>query len=304
MVKKSIIIAALCIIVITCGCGTRNGEETREDGANTAPVVQNAEILPRTPVQGSRITLRIEAHDKENNPISYGVKWFRNDAEIGEGLEFYIDSAQRGDRIYAEVTPSDGTLEGESVRTSTVIVGNTPPLIRSARIEPEAILTSTGTLTVIGDGVDPDQDEIRWLCYWTLDYEERIDDSSLTINLQQLDLRKGSHITAELYAYDGDTVSTPYLLQIDVVNSHPELTSKYDSIPYSTSGISFKVPITDPDNDPLTFELLEAPDGITIDPSEGIISGQLTDNATVDVVVRATDSDGAYLDARFSLSPP
>lgn len=291
------------LLILRCGDGKKEGK-TGIEKINTPPFIKSAEIVPDAPTLGSRVALRIDAGDKEGDKITYGVAWFLNDEKIGAGLEFQTTAAKKGDRIFAEITPSDGKLTGEAIRTPIITIGNTPPKIVSAKISPDTVLTSTGNLTVIGEGIDPDGDSLTWLCYWVLDYSERIADSSTTISLNTLKLKKGSHLTAELYAYDGDTVSHPYLLEIDVVNAHPILAEGLDSIPYKRDSIYFPVPIIDPDGDPITFEILESPEGLIIDKTKGVIYGSVEDTTAFEIIVRATDKEGAYLDAKFTLEPP
>jgi len=302
--KKYINILIICLVTLMIDCNGEKKDGSVKDKTNTAPFIKSIVLTPDNPTQGSRITMRIDAGDKEGDKIDYHVIWYLNDEKIGEGFEFYLDEAKRGDQIYADITPSDGKLDGETIRTTTATIGNTPPKIMSSRIAPDTVLTSTGDLTVYGQGFDPDGDIITWLCYWTLNFSERISDSSTTINLKNLGIKKGSHITAELYASDGDTVSTPNLIEIDVVNGHPMLRTDVDSVPYSADSINFPVPIIDPDNDEMAFELLEAPLGLRIDKKNGTVSGKVTMTEPFKIMVRATDTDGAYLDARFILTPP
>ena len=296
---KKFLCFVLILVIVSCG---KKKEETGI--TNTAPFISKISMLPEHPNVGSRVNLRIEAGDSENDKISFQVVWFLNNDPVGEGLELYLDAVEGGDSLFVEVTPNDGKLSGATVRSSIVVIGNTPPQITSARISPDTILSSTDDLTVIGEGFDQDGDSLRWLCYWILNNTERIDDSSTTLSLKNLNLRKGTHLTVELYAYDGDTVSTPYLLEIDVVNAPPMLKVGMDSVRYSPDGFQYQVPIIDPDGDALTFELLEGPEGITIDKTTGMIHGETNDSTNFEVVVRATDIDGAYLDARFTITPP
>jgi hypothetical protein len=293
----------LLIVIRLLGCGGKKEGET-PSVINTPPSIIAVSIMPENPTLGSRVMLRIEATDKEGDKINYLVKWYLNGKEIGEGLEFFLNEAKRDDQVYAEITPDDGRLTGESVKTPVVTIGNTPPKVTSASITPDTILSSTDDLTVLGEGFDPDGDPLRWLCYWTLNYQERIGDSSTTLSLKGHQLKKGSHLTAELYAHDNDTVSMPYILEIDVVNAPPILKEGFDSIPYRADSLFYKLPITDPDGDPLTFELLKAPDGLSIDREKGVLYGQVRDTLDIEVMVRARDNDGAYLDARFTLTPP
>jgi hypothetical protein len=304
--KKRLFISilVLCSAIFWTGCPGGNNNKNTGSQTNTPPFIKSAEVLPQTPVQGSRLGLRVQAGDKEGDNITYTVKWFLNGQAIGEGMEFYLGEAKRGDQIYTEVTASDGKASSDPVRTAAVTIGNTSPKILSAQIHPDTILTSTGTLSVIGNGIDPDGDPIRWSCRWKLDDNRVLPDTGLTINLADLKLKKGSNIKADLFAYDQDTVSLPYQLEISVVNSHPILTNAADSIPYKPGSIYFPVPISDPEGDAVTFELLNAPTGLQIDKKTGLVTGTPADSGVFTILVRATDSEGAYLDARFTLAPP
>ncbi len=299
-VRKLAVAILLCLFCV--GCGER--KEGSDKTLNTAPFIMDAEILPQNPTLGSRIDLRIKAGDKEGDDITYTVSWILNERMIGTGLSMSLTEAEKGDHIYAEITPSDGRLTGQTWRTSTVTIANSTPKIMSARITPDAILTSTGDLTVVGDAIDLDGDPLTYFCSWTLDNKKITNDSSTTLQLDKLRLKKGSVLNAELYAFDGVTLSQPYTLEIAIVNSPPILRPGWDSIPYKPDSIAYRLPIFDPDGDEVSFEILEAPNGIRIDAAQGIVYGSVADTLAFEIVVRATDNEGAYLDAQFTVTPP
>lgn len=288
------------LLLFFCGCG----EDGESGEKNTPPFITHVEILPRNPTLGARINLRIKAGDNEGDDIDYAINWFLNERMIGHGLEVYLADAKKGDNIHAEITPNDRRLIGETVRTSILTIANSAPRITEAHITPDAIVTSTGELSVIGEGTDRDGDSLSYFCSWVLNDTLQIADSSTTLHLADLELKKGSVLTAELYASDEDTVSPPYTLEITVVNAPPILRPGLDSIPYRPDSIYYHLPIIDPDGDQLRFEVLEAPRGIEIDEIQGIIYGTVADSAAFTVLIRATDVEGAFLDARFTLTPP
>jgi len=295
---KSLVVFFI-LFMINCG----NKQQQAAEKSNTAPFIRSVKVLPEKPILGSRVALRIEAGDNEGDKINYSVKWFLNGKEIGQGIEYFLSTAKKGDTLFAEITADDGKLSGEAVKSSVIRIGNTQPKITSVKIKPDTILTSTDNLTVLGEGYDPDGDPLRWISYWRLNNKERIGDSSTTISLKPLNLKKGSRLTAELYALDGDTVSLSYLVEIDIANSPPMLRASQDSIPYKGDSINYTIPITDPDNDRLTFEFLSGPKELKIDKDKGIIYGLVRDTLTFDMSVRAKDTDGAYLDVKFTLTP-
>ncbi|UCG92195.1 MAG: hypothetical protein JSV97_00365 [candidate division WOR-3 bacterium] len=300
--KEIMSIFFLFVIVFTVECGQKK-EEARVP-ENTPPYITSAFIIPNNPQVGSRLNLRIDAGDKEGDKISYTVKWFLNNEEIGEGVEFYVSEVKRGDMLYAEITPSDGKTLGEPVNTAVIKVGNSPPEITRVTISPDAVFTSSDELTITGEGFDVDNDSLTYFCYWALNRTELLLDTSTTIPLKNLNLKKGSVLRAELYAFDGSAVSAPYTVDITIGNSPPILIQDIDSIFYNYQNITYQLPIVDPDNDPMTFELLESPPGITIDQAEGRVYGSVEKAGEFEIVVRATDVDGAYLDARFTLTVP
>lgn len=297
---KSTFTVLLTFVCILASCGADEQRTT----PNAVPVITRAEILPTHPQRGSRINLRIRASDDDGERISYAVNWFCNDRIIGSGLEFYLSDVEKGDRIYAEVTPSDGHQSGTTVRTTTVTVANSPPKIIGVKLEPEAIVSSTGEMRIIAEGVDPDADSLSYFCYWRINDGNRLPDSSTTLRLHDLGLEKGMILTSELYAYDGDTVSSSYVLEIEITNSPPMLSAEQESIPYSPDSIVYALPIIDPDGDNLSYELIEAPAGLRIDQTSGIVHGSVTETEPFEILVRATDTEGAFLNARFTVVPP
>lgn len=289
----------ILLLLIFIACGEKQGDQK-----NTPPFITHVEILPSNPTLGARINLRIEAGDNEGDDIAYTITWFLNDRVIGHGLEVYLVDAKKGDCIHAEITPSDRGLTGATVSTPKVTITNSVPRITGAHITPDAIVTSTGELTVVGEGIDPDGDSLRYFCSWSLNDTTQIGDSSTTLQLADLQLKKGSMLTAKLYASDDDAISQPYTLEISVVNAPPILKSGLDSIPYRPDSIHYHLPIVDPDGDHLRFEIIEAPRGIDIDETQGIVYGAVADSVAFEIRIRATDAEGAYLDAQFTLTPP
>lgn len=300
VVKRTLLILLiLCFVGIRCG--TSQDQRTTHE---SVPVITRAEILPEHPRLGSRVNLRIRAFDDDGDRITFAVNWYQNDRIMGTGIEFHLTDVEKGDEIYAEVIPSDGTLFGETVRTATVVVANSPPKIIGVKLLPEAIVSSTGEMQIVAEGIDPDGDSLSYFCRWHVDDQEMLPDSSTTLQLKDLGLKKGMTLNSELYAFDGDTVSSPYVLEIEITNSPPMLSAEQDSIPYSADSIAYMLPIVDPDGDHIRYELLEAPYGLTIDQNFGIVHGTVAETRPFDIVVRATDAEGAFLNARFTLTPP
>ena len=127
---------------------------------NTPPSITNIILEPQTPTIRTEISARILSVDKENDPISYDIKWFVNGQQIGEGMLFSYEDIKKGDMIFAEATPYDGKDWGESVRTGEITVGGLPPRILSVQIAPESVFVTTPRIAATALAEDPDHDPV------------------------------------------------------------------------------------------------------------------------------------------------
>jgi len=282
------------------GCG----EKKEEKGAtNNPPVVTEVTLQPLQPTVQTEIKARILSSDKEGDPITYQIKWFVNGTQIGEGMSFLYDEVEKGDKIYAEVTPYDGKDYGKTVKTAEITIGGLPPKILSLQIAPESLFVTTPQVVVTALAEDPDKDSLRMIIHWLVN-DEVIPDTSTTLELRKYGLKKNDTVTGSAFADDGEFRSEPFPFELVIANAPPVFKTQTDSVKCAPDSIYYPLPIIDPDNDPLFFEILEAPAGIQIDSEKGIIYGSAAETKTFEITVRATDSDGAYLDAQFTITTP
>jgi hypothetical protein len=296
---KNAIASLLILLILFAACGGKKEEETT--ASNDPPVLQSVTLLPLNPNVSSEITARILASDKDGDPITYSVKWFVNGDEIGEGMSFTYPEIKKGDRIFAEVMPYDGKAFGKAMRSGEVTIGGTAPRIVSVSVIPEMVYVTTAQITLNALFEDVDQDEIDLVVHWLVN-DEVLTNTSNVLQISGLGLKKNDVITGAAFADDGDDRSEPFPFEITIANSPPAFKMKIDSVKCATDSVHYTLPIFDPDGDPLSFELLDAPDGIMIDKDNGIIYGTAGQTEVFEVFVRATDAEGAYLDAQFTLA--
>lgn len=290
---------ALIALFIQCGGPQKEGGT----GENTAPIITSASLLPRNPTVHSEIKAEIISSDKENDPITYTVKWFLNDREIGEGMSLSHDEVKKGDQIYAEITAFDGKTYGKPTLTNTVTIGGSPPKILSLQIVPESLFVTTPQVVVTATAEDPDQDEIRLIVHWVVN-DEVVQDSANSLMLRQYSLKKNDVIHGSAFVDDGEFRSDPFLFELHIANAPPVFTTQTDSVKCAPEEVYYKLPIMDPDGDAVTYELIEAPEGLRIDQANGVITGSVGDVNSFEIAVRATDSEGAFMEARFTLTTP
>ncbi|MGQ9533852.1 MAG: putative Ig domain-containing protein [bacterium] len=287
----------LFLVAINCG------EKKEGKTTNTPPEISQVSLLPLNPAINSEISVRVSATDKEGDPLTYKVKWFVNNQMIGEGMSCKYEEAKQGDKIFAEVVPFDGKEWGKAVRSREVTLAGLAPRIVSAKITPESLFVHTPQIIVTAIIEDPDGDSTQLFVHWMLN-DARIADSSNVLDLRKLKLKKHDRIIGGAVASDGEFLSEPFMFELEVANSFPMFSTRIDSVKASPESLYYQVPIIDPDGDKLTFELLDAPSGVMIDKNTGVIYGNAGDVNSFEVLVRATDTDGAYLDARFTLTAP
>ena len=289
----------LIILILVAACGGKKEEGTTV--SNDAPVLQSVTLLPLNPNIHSEITARILASDKDGDPISYLVKWFVNGDEIGEGMSLTYPDIKKGDKIFAEVTPYDGKAYGKAMKSGEITIGGMAPRIISVSVMPEMVYVTTPQITLNALFEDADQEEIELVVHWLVN-DEVLNNTSNVLQLSSFGLKKNDVITGAAFADDGDDRSEPFPFEITIANSPPAFRMKIDSVKCATDSVHYTLPIFDPDGDPLSFELLDAPAGIMIDKENGVIYGTAGETEVFEVFVRATDAEGAYLDAQFTLA--
>lgn len=87
-------------------------------------------------------------------------------------------------------------------------------------------------------------------------------------------------------------------------NNPPDIAGIDDQVNTVGDTVHLQVQASDPDGDPLTHTATGLPDGLTIDPDTGLITGSIADGADADspytVQVTVTDPDGATATTSFT----
>lgn len=288
------------IIASVLACNGGGGGQTVTPG-NTPPVVTEVTLTPINPTIHAEITAQILSQDKDGDPITYKIKWFVNNAEVGEGQLFKYEDIKQGDAIFAEVTPFDGKDWGKAKRSTSVTIQSSKPRVLSVKVVPAPVYANTPQLTVDAMVEDLDQDAVNIFCHYI--YHDRLlTDTLPVLNLGPLGLKKHDTLYTAVYAADSASQSEPFQMTIIISNAPPSLNTEAEILKLRMDNINYPVPISDPDGDAITFELVNPPAGLTIDRNTGVINGNLTGMNSVEVTVRATDSEGAYLDSKFTLT--
>lgn len=100
---------------------------------NTPPAVARIAVDPPTAQPGVRLNAEVEANDPDRDRVDLSYRWFRNNVVVKEGGESFLDTSGFAvrDKVAVEVVPADAMAKGHAVRSSELILGNTPPMIAS-----------------------------------------------------------------------------------------------------------------------------------------------------------------------------
>lgn len=137
--------------------------------ANTPPTLFAAHLSSLAPREGDAIDIELTgAADIDGDTVGFTYQWYVGNLPVSTEATLTPDLFSSNDLIRAVVTPNDGEVDGASVATETVAIGNTTPVVTSVTLSPEAPGTSDD-LFVTAEVTDPDVTDTITLTYnWTV----------------------------------------------------------------------------------------------------------------------------------------
>ena len=270
--------------------------------ANTPPMIRSAVIVPTSVNLESTLQVDIQSEDKEGDPIQYQYQWIVNGlpAPAATGPQFLTAQLKKGDEIVVELIPSDGKVNGAVFKTSLVMVGNTAPQVDEIHMEPAPVHRGE----IIKARVvahDPDGDPVQLSYKWFRNGKELPGPQTDTLDTNAF--RKKDVLRVLVTPSDGQAARDPIFgMPVTIENAPPRFTST-PSTALNNGQYLYQVIATDPDEDPISYELKEAPSGMSIDAATGKLVWKLTPESKGKhhVVIIAKDNDNAQTDQDFEL---
>jgi len=189
--------------------------------------------------------------------------------------------------------------EAEEVSTARPL-SNTPPKIVNAKILPDPPYTGTD-LEVEVEATDAESDFITYTYQWLKTREGETTDTGVELEdetnptLSHELFTGGDAIAVTVTPSDGDSEGVPYRTKYAIiVNAPPIIVSEPPEVIPNEGTYTYQVKAEDPDGDPLTFSLSEAPEGMTIDADTGLISWPISPGAVGTHKVCIDVEDGNY----------
>ena len=296
------IFSFLFSLVLISSC-ERQREREFKSKTHSPPVITSVNTLPDKPNKESELNLVIRSQDPDGNPVTYRYQWIRNDEEIVGENKSTLKSGnfRKGDLIRVRVTPSNGKVDGKPFLSDPLKILNSPPKIEEVWIEPKMAF-SRDNLKAYVKSFDADGDFV----YYTYQWEK----NGVVLNeerkeiLERTRFKKGDSIRVTVTPDDRETPGSPKKSEPVIISNSPPII--ISSPPTSTEGTIYlyKVKASDPDNDPIVFNLKSAPKGMEMDKNTGLIRWEIRpeDKESYLIVIEASDNEGAKSVQRYTLT--
>ena len=285
----------------------------REMTAETPPITRSssnrppavtAAVIVNTPLsQSAPAAVQIQSEDPEREAVSFHYQWYVDNAPIVGQTSATLppELFRRGQTVFVEIIPTDGTNKGQLFRTAGVVVGNSLPQITAVSLAPQTARAGD-RLEAQVQASDPDYDRVdltyKWYRNGTL-IKEGEDPFLDTVGFSAPD-----QVAVEVTASDPTgSASSLKSESLALGNSGPMIVSTPPTKAVQER-FDYSVQALDPDGDPLTYHLEMAPPGMTISSDTGHIGWQIpTDQAgTFHVKVVAKDGRGGLATQEFDVT--
>ena len=244
-------------------------------GPNHPPAIRSITLAPMPIVRDGVVTATVEAEDLDRDAVTFTFKWIVNDQPRHEEVSsasFHPERLNLGDRLAVEAVPHDGKIAGLPVRSQSVVVGNTPPVIRALTIQPSNAKVGDRLVATV-DGSDIDGEEIHYTYRWS--HNNRLIAEGEQEALDTTGFSRGDSIAVAVTPHDrGSHGKEKQSERLTLANSPPRFTSSAPGI-VAQGQFGYVASAVDPENDPLTFALESAPPGMTIDEKTGRIQWEI-----------------------------
>ena len=137
---------------------------------NNLPEVSGVSISPEPAFTNDVISVSSSTSDADGDTVTLSYSWLVNGQAISETSHTLsgTSSFDKGDQIQVDVTPNDGTEDGTSVISNTIIISNTLPSIASVTITPSTLNNETIAVCTTSGWMDDDGDMEGYEYAWTV----------------------------------------------------------------------------------------------------------------------------------------
>ena len=275
---------------------------TSRSSGNRPPVVTAAAILSAPLSQSAPAAVQIQSEDPERQAVSFHYQWYVDNSAVAGQTNATLppELFRRGQTVFVEIIPTDGTSKGQPYRTKSVVVGNTAPKVTAVSVIPQTARAGDRIEAQV-ESEDPDRDRIDLHFKWYRN-EDVIKEGQESF-LDTTGFVAPDRIWVDVMASDpAGSASSLKSEPLTLGNSGPTIVSTPPTVTVQ-GRFDYPVRARDPDGDPLTYHLESFPSGMTIGSDTGHIGWQIPidQQGIVHVKVVAKDGRGGLATQEFDL---
>lgn len=260
---------------------------------NLAPVFNP--VADQTVAEGDLLTFTVSAGDADDTDLTYTAAGLPAGADFtGQTFTWIPDYDQAGPyTVTFTVTDPIGATDDLTVNI-TVTNTNRPPQFTAEM--PDTTVAEGETLTFTYAATDPDGDPL------TFSLVNPPANASIDANTGVFtftpDYDQANTYNIVVEVSDGDSIATSTsVVTVTNVNRAPFFTAELNDTTIAEGQLlEFTYQAEDPDGDPLTFTLIEKPDGAEIDPITGVLTWTPGYDQEGTHNIAATVTDGEFID--------
>ncbi|OPY81028.1 MAG: hypothetical protein A4E64_00084 [Syntrophorhabdus sp. PtaU1.Bin058] len=187
----------------------------------------------------------------------------------------------------AKTAETSRSAEGKtgSIETHTFEAKADVPSVTQAKFEVESV-DNKDSLKVIAEGNTIGNTPVSFRYAWTKNGQP-VEGGGNSIS----GFKRGDKINVTITPYIGELLGQPRTLSTEIKNSTPKVTED-KQVTFEGNVMQYQVKATDPDGDTLTYALMDAPQGMTIDGSKGLVSFPVKDDTPASISFKVKISDG------------
>jgi len=272
---------AAILIALAIGCGGPTEEERTlrvvppmpemPAGNAAAPEVLSVRLDPTWPEPGKPVRAIVQSATANGERARLSFQWKVLGQAFGsDAPSIVLPGLVKGDPVGVTVVAHQGERSSEPVTISTTIP-NSPPVVRNLRLRTRGVGATGEQWLADVRADDPDRDPVEIRYQWLKNGEPH---PATGQAFPTRDLKRGDTLSVRVFATDGeDQSSVAASGHIAISNSAPDILSNPPPVAEGSNAYRYQVEAKDPDGDPrLSFSLVEAPGGMTLDGDSGLLT--------------------------------
>lgn len=284
MVERIVNVLLIASLLLFLSCNKKQDKISKGIRSNLGSVTISPENA-RTNTDIS-VNISLDMKDVTLNDLEYN--WYINDNMVSNDRLLSPDLFKKGDKIKLKISFGD-----KISYSNEISIKNSIPVINFAKI-----IKENNELYINGKFDDNDNDKVDINVNWYKDNKLVKNDKFIALN----EIGNAKRLYAKIIPFDGYDSGVVYTTaEYSVVNASPMITST-PSMHLDGNTFTYNVIAEDPENDPITFSLVDPPEGANIDPSTGVLTYIAPDDFKGDITLKinVNDNHGNSTTQQFS----